>query len=78
MLKILESCLGILDDIPVGVFWKDKNSVYLGCNLWHSQVAGISSKDIVGKTDYDMPWAGMASKYIDNDQQVIKSKKNLI
>ncbi|MCK9459596.1 MAG: PAS domain-containing protein [Proteobacteria bacterium] len=77
MLQKLEIAHSILDEIPVGIFWKDRNSVYLGCNLWHAKVAGISAKDIVGKTDYDMPWSAMADKYISNDKQVITSQKKL-
>jgi PAS domain S-box-containing protein len=47
----------VMDNIPQFIFWKDRNSVYLGCNHNFAQVAGASSpKDIIGKTDYDMPW----------------------
>jgi PAS domain S-box-containing protein len=77
MLTLLELSRDILDEIPVGIFWKDLNSVYLGCNLWHSQITGMSPEDVVGKTDYEMPWAAMAPKYIANDQQVIQSKQKL-
>ena len=48
----------IMDNIPQYIFWKDVNSVYLGCNNNFLKAAGIDSvKDIVGKTDYDMPWS---------------------
>ena len=47
----------VLDELPMGVFWKDRNSVYLGCNKIFAQVAGLDSpQDIIGKTDYDLPW----------------------
>lgn len=47
----------ILDNIPQFIFWKDRNSVYLGCNRNFALVAGLNSPDeIVGKTDYDLAW----------------------
>jgi PAS domain S-box-containing protein len=47
----------VMDNIPQFIFWKDRNSVYLGCNRNFVQVAGVGSpENIVGKTDYDLPW----------------------
>ncbi|PAX47624.1 PAS domain-containing protein, partial [Brunnivagina elsteri] len=47
----------ILETIPQHVFWKDSNSVFLGCNRNLAKVAGLNSpEDIIGKTDYDLPW----------------------
>jgi len=46
----------VMDNIPQFIFWKDGNSVYLGCNRNFAQVAGVGSpENIVGKT-YDLPW----------------------
>jgi PAS domain S-box-containing protein len=48
----------ILDNIPAGIFWKDRNLEYLGCNMTFAIAAGVgSTENIKGKTDYDMPWA---------------------
>jgi len=48
----------ILDVIPYVVFWKDRNSVFLGCNRHFVQLAGLDSPaDVVGLTDYDLPWS---------------------
>ncbi len=65
----------IIDAIPGGVFWKDKNSVYLGCNIIFAKVAGFNRpEDVVGKTDYDMAWAGQeAEHYKQDDREVIES-----
>jgi len=63
----------VLDTIPLAVFWKDRNLVYLGCNRRFLQDAGLSSVDaLVGKTDYDMPWGETeAGAYRADDQNVI-------
>ncbi|WP_455211166.1 PAS domain S-box protein [Kaarinaea lacus] len=64
----------ILDTIPVRVFWKDLNSVYLGCNKLFAQDAGIqSAQQIIGKTDFDMVWREQAEQYRADDRQVIQS-----
>jgi signal transduction histidine kinase/DNA-binding response OmpR family regulator len=67
----------LLEQIPAGVFWKDKNSVFLGCNRFFARLAEISDpKMIVGKTDYDLPWGEyQASNYIADDLEVINSAK---
>ncbi|HEY9670396.1 MAG TPA: PAS domain S-box protein [Waterburya sp.] len=47
----------VLDNIPQFIFWKDRNSVYLGCNRNFAMVAGVNTPEkIVGKTDYDLAW----------------------
>jgi signal transduction histidine kinase/DNA-binding NarL/FixJ family response regulator len=65
----------LLEQIPAGVFWKDKNSVFLGCNRFFARLAEISDpKKIIGKTDYDLPWGKyQASNYIADDLEVINS-----
>ena len=64
----------VLDTIPVGVFWKDKDSKYLGCNRQFAIYSGLgSSEEIIGKDDWDMPWAEDSELYIKNDCKVIES-----
>ena len=47
----------IVDTIPQSVFWKDRDCVYLGCNTVFARAAGLGQPaDIVGKTDFDLPW----------------------
>lgn len=67
----------VLDTFPLFVFWKDRQSVYLGCNQNFAVSAGLnSSSEIVGKTDYEMPWANTeADSYRSDDRQVITSGK---
>ena len=53
--KILDT---VLANIPHSVFWKDRDSVYLGCNERFLKDTGLPSKDaVVGKSDLQMPWA---------------------
>ncbi len=62
----------ILNAIPVGVFWKDKNLEYLGCNRVFANAAGFSDPDgVIGKNDYMMGWHDQAELYRADDKQVI-------
>lgn len=46
----------VLDNIPQGVFWKDRNSVYLGCNRVVCRSMGLASPDgLIGKSDREFP-----------------------
>jgi PAS domain S-box-containing protein len=66
---------GIINSIPARVFWKDKNLVYLGCNILFANDSGFSSpKDIIGKDDFQMGWSKVAKLYRKDDMQVINSK----
>jgi PAS domain S-box-containing protein len=66
----------VLDAIPVRVFWKDTNLVYLGCNEPFARDAGFEKiGDILGKDDYAMGWKGQAELYRRDDRDVIQSGK---
>ncbi|MDD2619836.1 MAG: response regulator [Syntrophomonadaceae bacterium] len=44
----------LMDAIPDLIFYKDVNSVYLGCNSAFAQrFIGLTEEEIIGKTDYD-------------------------
>lgn len=65
---------GIFHAIPVRVFWKDRNLVYLGCNEAFALDAGLAApSEIVGKDDFQMGWREQAERYRDDDRRVIES-----
>ena len=54
----------VLDNIPQNVFWKDCNSVFLGCNKTFLKITNATTIDeIVGKTDKEMPWGEYSEWY---------------
>ncbi|NJN20502.1 MAG: EAL domain-containing protein [Leptolyngbya sp. RL_3_1] len=65
----------VLDAFPLAVFWKTRESVYLGGNRHFLQNAGLTSvTDLIGKTDHDLPWSqAEADAYRHDDRQVIDS-----
>lgn len=61
----------IIKRLPGSVFWKDTNGVYLGCNDFvQKEMAGV--ENIIGKTDYDLPWREQADYIRSQDKQVIE------
>lgn len=64
----------VLDNIPQAVCWKDRSSVFLGCNQRFAENIGLSEPAvIVGKTDYDLPAAEFADAFRADDQRVMAS-----
>lgn len=46
----------VLDTIPQGVFWKDRNSAFLGANRVTRQAMGFAvPESLFGLTDFDLP-----------------------
>jgi len=65
---------GILNSMPVRVFWKDKNLRYLGCNAAFARDAGFAEpQDLIGKDDFQMGWRDQAELYRARDREVIES-----
>ena len=66
----------VLDTIPVRVFWKDTNSVFLGCNKEFAKDARLDTPtNLVGKTDFDIAPQSRAERYCADDRLIIKSGK---
>jgi PAS domain S-box-containing protein len=64
----------VLDTIPVRLFWKSRDLVYLGCNRLFAQDAGKSDPaQVVGQTDANLSWSAVAELYRTDDRRVIDS-----
>jgi diguanylate cyclase (GGDEF)-like protein/PAS domain S-box-containing protein len=67
---LLES---LIDSIPDLIFYKDSEGVYLGCNRAFEAFSGRAEEEIVGRTDYDLVDAGLASFFRDQDRIMLES-----
>ncbi|MBA2651066.1 MAG: PAS domain S-box protein, partial [Tatlockia sp.] len=66
----------ILQYAPDWIYWKDLNSIHLGCSEQFAIAAGFNNrKEMIGKSDYDCVWRNRASKYTLDDAEVIESGK---
>lgn len=72
-----ETLSRILDAIPQSVFWKDRESRYLGCNRAFARQVGLEEPaQIVGKTDFDLPWPlEEARSYVADDREVMENNR---
>jgi PAS domain S-box-containing protein len=66
----------VLDSFPLAVFWKDRQSVYLGCNQLFAEISGVESPlQAIGKTNFDFSYTEEeAQKYLEDDQAVMDSE----
>jgi len=65
----------ILDTLSQGVFWKDRDSVYLGCNAVFAAAVGLGHpSEIIGKSDADLPCTpAEVASYRADDLEVIET-----
>ena len=66
----------VLDTIPQGVFWKDRDSRYLGCNEVVARSMGLAAPaNVVGMTDAD--WHFISPKeaafFVQKDREVMET-----
>ncbi|BAY91007.1 MULTISPECIES: PAS domain S-box protein [unclassified Tolypothrix] len=67
----------VINNIPLATYWKDFNSVYLGCNQQFAEIMGKDCPNqIIGKTDYElMQQQDNVNLFWESDFQVIESQK---
>jgi len=66
--------VSIIQHAPIRVFWKDRESRYVGCNSQFAHDAGLAEpEELAGKTDYAMSWHEQAEFYRADDQAVMES-----
>jgi PAS domain S-box-containing protein len=65
----------VLDTIPQNICWKDRKSVFLGCNMNYARMVGLDSpQHIIGKTDWDLPWKKEETEhFIAYDQRIMSA-----
>ncbi len=70
----------LLDNLPLAIFWKDTQSVYLGCNKRFASNIEIGSiENILGKTDAELPYPPLtAQRFQQQDREVMETGKPLL
>ncbi len=67
----------VINSVPSRIFWKDLDSVYLGCNTHFAKDSGMKHpEDVIGKDDHDMVWGKDADHYRADDNLVISTGKS--
>jgi diguanylate cyclase (GGDEF)-like protein/PAS domain S-box-containing protein len=64
----------VIDHVPVGIFWKDRQGRFLGCNRLVAEHAGHATPEqLIGRDDYAMAWSQDALRYREDDRRVMQS-----
>jgi len=58
----------LLSSIPIPIFYKDKNGIYLGTNEAFDTIYGFERNSLVGKSVYDIAPKELAEHYDEQDQ----------
>ena len=65
----------VIDATPDLIFFKNSDSVYLGCNKAFEQFVGTTIENIQGKTDFDLFDDKLAAFFQQQDQMLYRSEK---
>ena len=67
----------LTNQIPAAIFWKNTKSVFLGCNQYFATLADLACpKEIIGKTDYELPWGKhQGDLYRKDDLEIIRTQQ---
>ncbi len=75
----------VMNNVEQAIWWKDVNSVYLGCNRKLAQYAGLDdASEMIGKTDSDFPWGQIERPrtgtewFQDHDRAVVESGEPIL
>lgn len=63
----------IIASVPYNIFWKDTNSIYLGCNQKFADLVNKKTYEIIGKNDYEIGWKSSreAEIFVRGDKSVM-------
>ncbi|HEX7585757.1 MAG TPA: PAS domain S-box protein [Prolixibacteraceae bacterium] len=63
----------IIDALPIPIFYRDLNGVYVACNLAQEKLLGMPKSQIIGKTVFDIQPDDIAEIYAQRDQELLDS-----
>lgn len=70
--------LNLIEAIPVPVFFKSKNGVYIGCNDAFAKFEELPKEKILGSSQFEIFPKGKTKEYADHDKEVLDKKKTII
>jgi len=69
-----ELLMTVIDNVPIGVFWKGLDLRFMGCNALFAKDCGRShARVLVGKDDFDVAESERAQRYRSEDVAVLNS-----
>ena len=62
----------VISKLPQSIYWKDRNLVYLGCNIVFAQQVKMSDPtEIIGKSDQGIPWTVSQRRAFHSDDKLV-------
>lgn len=65
----------VIDNAPIGIFWKDTNLRILGCNRMYARLEGATPEELTGKMNAEIHSKSRAEEYNNDDIYVITTGK---
>jgi PAS domain S-box-containing protein len=63
----------IFDAMPIPIFYRDLNGIYLMCNKAHEEFSGKPAAQIIGRSVFDVHTKHMAEIYFQRDQELLQN-----
>ena len=67
----------LIESMPIPIFYKDRDGIYLGTNNLFLKLLNFKSEDIIGKTVFDYAPYEIALKYQEKDQELLDNPKDI-
>ncbi|MCL2773437.1 MAG: PAS domain S-box protein [Oscillospiraceae bacterium] len=67
----------IINNVPYSIFWKNTDSIYIGCNDKYLEFNGWEKEDIYGKSEFDLQSPKIAEMFIEEDREILKTRKEI-
>ena len=65
----------LLNALPIPIFYKDSELRYLGCNQTFTDIMGVNSEELRGRTAGDL-WPDLADLYEKSDHALLRENRN--
>ena len=66
----------LLRAVPVAIFYKDREGRYIGCNDAFTEIMGVSSEEMRGKTVHELWPSELADKYHQMDLELMRNREH--
>jgi len=68
----------LLRAVPVAVFYKDRQGRYLGCNDTFTEIMGVTSEEIRGRTVHELWPSELADTYHQMDLELMRTREHQV
>lgn len=63
----------VIDALPFPIYYKDKDGVYLGCNIAYEEYADVKREEMIGKNVFDLFEQEAATIFYNSDNKLVNN-----